>query len=202
MERKNSLADTLTACAENDTRIEGMSFEKERAEVRAENADILCCSFSGCRLENSVLSQGYFNTAEFVNCDLSGADLGQSAFRSVKFIGCRLTGTMLAECSFDTCLFEKCTGKYTVFAASKFKKCAFTECVLPEVTFTSAEFRQSFFNDSGFSKGDLTHAKMAGMDLSGCAIDGARLSLGEIRGITVNYEQAIMIAEMLGVKVI
>jgi uncharacterized protein YjbI with pentapeptide repeats len=48
---------------------------------------------------------------------------------------------------------------------------------------------------------ELSGSKLGGLDLRTCNLDGARVGIHELRGATINLQQAISLVQALGIKV-
>lgn len=205
MTQRNNMtsAELMEYYAETDHQLEKISVERETLAVSCDFIELTASSFNSCRFIESRFENSYFKAVEFIGCDLSAVRFSDSVFDTVKFIRCRLAGTVFSKSRFSSCVFEECTGKYTVYADTEFKDSIFSNCSMPEITLTGAELGvRVFMKDNNFSRGDFSHISFKALDLSSCDISGARLSLGKLKGLSINYEQALMITEMLGINII
>jgi hypothetical protein len=56
-------------------------------------------------------------------------------------------------------------------------------------------------NKVDFSDADFSDSPLAGLDFSESTIDRIRVSMNQIKGLTINSEQASMLIRLLGVEV-
>ena len=61
---------------------------------------------------------------------------------------------------------------------------------------------QSSLKNNIFSGCDFGGADIGGCDFSSSSISGARFSLSALKDVKVNYEQAIELAKLLGLKIV
>lgn len=196
------LEEILIRNSEEDIPVDGGEFSSETAVCSADGIEMIGVKLNACRLCGSSMERGYFKGTSFTGCDLSNVRFCESTFREVVFTNCKLTGAVFSESVFDRAEFVNCSGKYTVFSACELKKSAFRECSMPEIGFGGAKFSAVKLSDNNFRQCDLVHAKMAGLDLSSCDIGGAVMIPAELKNVTVNYEQALTAAELLGIKIV
>ena len=52
-----------------------------------------------------------------------------------------------------------------------------------------------------FEQAEFGGCRLAGMDFSTCSISGMLVSMVDLKGIIVNEEQAVVLAELLGIHV-
>lgn len=161
--------------------------------------------FNGCHFKR-VRLLGDFKKTTFVDChfnhcDLSNTTLGESLFFRVRFENCKGTGSILRKSKFKYTEFIKCTFPLSDFSESNFEHVRFVESNFTESAFQT--LKQAGFTTikTDFSECDFIDSPLLGMDLSGCQLQNLRLSPRYLKGLTVDSEQAVGIARLLGVKI-
>ena len=70
-----------------------------------------------------------------------------------------------------------------------------------ESSFMNLKLERVIFDTCDLSRLELFDTKLKNIDLSSCTIDGLHASIDNVKGATMNQFQALMIAEMVGIKV-
>ncbi|MDN6639326.1 MAG: pentapeptide repeat-containing protein [Tetragenococcus sp.] len=145
------------------------------------------------QLERFECSNVIFDHCDFSNLAWIGASFHQVIFRQCKLIGTNFAESYLRDCTFDDCLIN-----FASFSHTDLKAVTFSDCALNE-----AEFNEVYWKNLNMQNNQLTHSSwlltnMAGLDLSNNFFDSIALSQEFIKGLQVNQEQAITIAQGLG----
>lgn len=171
------------------------------SDIRLDGINIDNCCFKNvqfidCTLENLIISNSNFRNCLFVNCNiasiinssfisckLNGLNTSSlSIIKRSKFLGCDLQSSNIVNCTIKDTLFEECR-----FDDGKFYKCVFTNSEITNCRMMNFEnYRTS----------------LAGIDLSGCLIDGARFNVEDLKGAKCSMEQAIGIMIKLEIMVV
>lgn len=161
--------------------------------------------FNGCVFRKTAFN-GNFRSTQFIDCileqcDLSNADFTGSRFHRVRFDSVKAVGTTFNKSLWS---YVRITGSnfcYTGFDQCKLNDCVFIETDFSDSVMSSSGFQQVTFQTLDFSSADLSDLTFDQLDLSSCQLQGVRLSPDHLRGLMVSMEQAVAIAELLGVKV-
>lgn len=89
-----------------------------------------------------------------------------------------------------------------IFRSLHIQKSSLKDCTLNESSFADAKLRGTALKNNVFSGCDFGGADIGGCDFSSSSISGARFSLSALKDVKVNYEQAIELAKLLGLKIV
>ncbi len=163
----------------------------------------LIVEFNGCRF-NRVHFGGNLIKVNFIDCifshcDFSNLELSQSLYMRVQFEHCKGTGSIFRKSKFKYTTFRNGSFPLSDFSESQFENVRIYDCNLSESAFQSCT--QSDFETSNvdFTQSDFINTSLAKMDLSGCKIQGLRLSPNHLKGLILDAHQAVGIATLLGI---
>ena len=192
---------------EVDTTMSGVSWEGEDlsgrvlsrvrfvdldlAEAVNRGAVFTECDFRGARF-NASLHDG----AAFVNCAFRGCN-----FFDARFSGCKLVGSVFDRCTFEVTAVEGGDWSLVGLSGADLRSASFRGVRMREADLTGARCEGAALRDL-----DLSGALLHGADLSRCDLRGSDLGSLDpesvrLRGAVVTMEQAIAIAERLGLDV-
>lgn len=167
------------------------------------------------------LSQVEFSTSIFRKAMLAGSRLRDVAFRDVSITGSdvsnanwagvracrvvilssRLTGLAACEDRFEHLFVKDCPADYAVFNLSKFERCWFENCNLSDASFETATCKHVVFRNCNLTNARFYRARLEDVDLRGSQLSGLGISLEDLRGVTIDVQQAPDIAVLTGVKI-
>jgi uncharacterized protein YjbI with pentapeptide repeats len=161
--------------------------------------------FNGC-IFKKVRFTGDFKKTSFVDCifdhcDLSNLPLSGCLFFRVRFDNCKGTGSILRKSKLKFTEFIKCTFSLSDFSESHFEQVRFIDSNFSESAFQELKQTSFITEKVDFTQADFYETALVGMDVSGCRLDGIRLSPQRLKGLTVDHDQAVALAVLLGVKV-
>ncbi len=176
-------------------------FEFEEMTIHFDFQD----EFNGCRFKRVRLS-GDFKKTTFVDChfdqcDLSNTALNQSLFFRVRFENCKGTGSLIRKSKLKYTEFIKCAFPLSDFSESNFEHVRFMESNVSESAFQNIRQLGLMTVKTDMTDCDFIDSSLNGMDFSGCTVQNIRVSPQLLKGLTVDSEQAIGIATLLGVKI-
>lgn len=139
--------------------------------------------FTGCRFIRCTVDRAWLNRVDLFDCSAPGLSLLQSRLASVSAVSSDLSYANLSETSIDRFRAER----------SRFSEAALQRARLKRVEFVGCDL----------SRLDAFGTPLSGIDLSSCDLVAPVLSSDyrELRGCTVSPEQALAIAELLGVHI-
>jgi len=137
----------------------------------------------------------------FENCDFSNAEWIGAGFHQVEFRQCKLTGINFAESYLKNCLFTDCMLDYASFAVATMKVVQFEQSSLQQSDFSEIDWQHLKLDECTLTQSQWFHTKLKELDFSNNRFDTIALSPESIRGLIVNAEQALTIAETLGLIV-
>lgn len=93
---------------------------------------------------------------------------------------------------------------FAEFSESTIENCRITDSRLRSCGFRQVQLRRTTLQDVSLSDADVHMTSFRGVDLSGCAIDGLRLSrdLSELQGAKISAPQAVDIAGIIGIQIL
>lgn len=149
------------------------------------------CTFAGVRLNASVHTDAAFTSCTFTRC----------VFFDARFVRCKMVGSTFDRCTFDALVVEGGNWGFVSLARADLRSARFTGTRLREADLTGARCHGGTLRD-----GDLSGAALRGADLSGCDLRGSDLGgidplTVDLRRTLVTIDQAVLIAEALGVDV-
>ncbi len=175
--------------------------------------EIDSCEFEDCIFTHAMLQELHTRVCRFVNCDFTKAKLNSSYHRNSAFINCKFVKTSLFDAEFDNCkmtgsLFQEIDAtamkiqrgewSYTIWSENKLKGVDFSETRLKEADFYGCDLRKCSFRNADLSGALLTGAKTFDTDLRGANVEGVDFKTFSLKGIRIDINQAIFIAESMG----
>lgn len=164
-----------------------------------------CEEFNGCRFKKVKFSGDYkkmtFVDCLFDQCDLSNVLLNESLFYRIRFENCKGTGSILRKSKLKFVSFTKCTFSLSDFSECSFEQVRFIDCNFSESAFQNLKQVGFLTQKVDFTQADFYESTLSGMDVCSCTLDGIRISPQRLKGLTVDADQAIALAVLLGVKV-
>lgn len=183
-----------------DHRIDNCSFQQEVSDRDLSFHEFYECTFTGISFTGRC-SGDLFADAVFDHCDFSNADFEETVVRRAVFRGCRMTGTNFMRSTMEDAVFDGCTCSYANFSGSRFKRCGFHETQYRESSFSSCRFNMVRFQECDFTAAEFLDTKLMGLDFSDSRIDGILVTGDNLKGVTVNEEQALAFAKLLGIRI-
>lgn len=161
--------------------------------------------FDECRFRNITfhpeMDRCLFADCIFERCDFSNCSFNETVFRRCQFKSCRMTGTDFSWSRFNDVSMTGCESSYANYSRAKFKVCALEECRFTEASFNSCTFEDLRISRCGFVSAEMMETKLKGLDLSDSDISGIMTGLNELKGVTLNEQQALACAKMIGIIV-
>lgn len=153
-----------------------------------DNVDFRACTFrdvrfESCRFIRSVMDKGWLNRVDFTGCSAPGLSLLHARLAQVSARDTDLSYANLSEASVDRLRLTGCKLREAAVQRAKLKHVRLDACDLVRL--------------------DVYGTPLKGIDLSGCAFAAPVLSQDyrELRGATVSAEQAVALAQLLGVTI-
>lgn len=141
------------------------------------------CLFEGIDLTGCTMDRTWLNRVDFADCSAPGLSLLQARLSSVSMTSSDLSYANLSETSIDRLRADRTR---------------FTEAALQR-----ARLKRVEFDGCDLTRLDVFGTPLAGIDVSSCDFAAPVLSADfrELRGCTVSPEQALALAELLGVHI-
>ena len=164
-----------------------------------------CVEFNGCSFNRVIfigdLTKVKFIDCMFSHCDFSNHDLSQSLFMRVLFEHCKGTGSSFHKSKFKYTTFKSGSFPLSDFSESHFEYVRIHDCNLSESAFQACQQINFEIRNVDFTLVDFTSTSLAKMDLSGCKIQGVRLSPNLLKGLILDAHQTVGLAALFGVIV-
>lgn len=204
-----NVTDTMMGGLLRAIELEEVLFDKEYRDEVIEKLDfnrleLESVRFINCRLIGCDLSGCVFKQVSFEKCDLSNLIWKNGYFRDITFTDCKGDGSDFGQSSFINAVIEGGTYHYGNFSATLWDNSEILNTEFGDSFFSEAKFKKIRFDNVNLIRSDFFKTVLKGIDLSTCIIDGIMVSdtFREIKGVRLNAEQAVVIAQMLGVKFI
>lgn len=164
-----------------------------------------CVEFNGCTFNRvnfiGDLTKVKFVDCMFSHCDLSNHDLSQSLFMRVLFEHCKGTGSCFRKSKFKYTTIKSGSFPLSDFSESHFEYVRIHDCNLSESAFQACQQSNFETRNVDFTLVDFTSTALSKIDLSGCKIQGIRLSSNLLKGLVLDAHQTVGLAALLGVIV-
>jgi uncharacterized protein YjbI with pentapeptide repeats len=152
------------------------------------------------RNAGAVFTECTFKRAKFNASEHVGA-----AFLNCTFVNCNFFDAKFTECKLVGSMFDRCTFEITQITSGNWSLVGLPGADLRSATLaadlTGARCEESTFHDVDLAGALLHKASFAGCDLRGSDVSAIDPETTEIRGAIVTIEQAVVIAEALGLDI-
>ena len=202
---EKDLEASLTRAYETETDYTGMFCENGSFSGVFEACNMDKCLFSSCRFDSAQFKGAGFTDCVFRSCDLSNSDMSDAYFNRCRFENCKLLGAKFVSAVIYSTDFLSCNLSYSSFFKAKTDTVSFKDCRLGDATFSEMKlvkkigFSECSFVGCSFFKTPLKGIDLTENDLSGIVVSE---SLYELKGAFISSEQALIVAKMMGIKVI
>ena len=113
----------------------------------------------------------------------------------------KLTGVSFHKSILKDISIVESNASYVDFSDAIISNTQFIDTKMIDSVFTNSTLKNVIFDNVDLSKTDFTYVEHDKIDLSTSRIDSVRFDLKSLKGLTVSNEGAVIITEMLGVKV-
>lgn len=159
-------------------------------------------AFDGCQFENIIFNQKYnidsFIDCVFINCDFSNSDLKSSYFQRCRFTQCKGYGTNFMKSKFAYTSFSNCIFSFANFSESIFDHVKLNDSEFSHSSFVYCKQNDFITQNIDFSDSDFSATSLDGCDFSTNELNGLLVSTDLIKGLSINNQQAISFAKLLG----
>ena len=147
--------------------------------------------FNGIDITNSL----------FEMSNLSNIALLDHTYNNIKFINRNLLGTTFIDSYLDNIEFINCNLKYSNFSGTNLKYIKFNNCNLEDAIFNETKWKNLSFSDSNINNCEFQKTKLENLDLSDTEFTTLKIDSQKIKGLILNMNQALIIANLLGIKI-
>lgn len=157
------------------------------------------CSQSSITASTIYLAD--FDNTVFKNCDFSNTKFERASLYNTTFSNCKLVGADFTDGFFKDVRFDNCLLDFASFADCVFKKGEIAESLLRNARFFNCRFEKLALSGCNIEQAEFIDTKLAGIDLSSCSFQQLLTDgLDALKDCTVSAQQAVVIAEMIGVR--
>lgn len=172
----------------------------EKLEVQSISIDR--STFIKTSILESSFTNVHFADIAFQNCDLSNTKFIDCSFRNCKFYSCKLVGTQFINNHFTNIEIKDSVCKYMNLVDTKIKEFTCQTSDLSHSSFYHLTFKKVFFEDVNMPNMEIDETLLEGIDLSTCKITGLKTNPQCLKGLKINYVQAMELVTLLGVVVV
>ncbi|WP_277904289.1 pentapeptide repeat-containing protein [Enterococcus lactis] len=152
-------------------------------------------------MQKTVLRHFECSNVIFEKCDFSNLEWIGGSFRQVVFHQCKLTGTNFAESYLRDCTFTDCIASMSSFSSTNLKAVSFDHCQLEDSEFYEVTWKNLFLSDNQLTGSNWFRTSLKGLDFTTNFFTTIALSQDYLAGLIVNQEQALVIAQALGLQI-
>jgi uncharacterized protein YjbI with pentapeptide repeats len=162
--------------------------------------------FENCALHRLNLTRSKFGglrlrDVRMVECDFANSEALTSKMLRVEFLNCRLTGFRATEAECQHVLISGGDAAFSQFRFGVFKTCEFISCNLSESDFHHSDLRGAILKGCDFKNAEMAGAKLEGADFRGSRVEGLVANPENFKGAIVDPAQAMVFAELMGLKI-
>ena len=180
-----------------DCTIENFTLENLSAQsIFLENCVLHRVSFT-----RSKLGGLRFKDVRMVECDFANAEALAPKMMRVEFLNCRLTGFRAPEAECRHVLISEGDAAFSQFRFGVFKTSEFISCNFSEADFHNSDLRGAILKGCDFRNTEMTGAKLEEADFRGSRVEGLLANAEDLRGAIVDPAQAMVFAELMGLKI-
>jgi uncharacterized protein YjbI with pentapeptide repeats len=152
--------------------------------------------FNDCTFRRARFNLSVHANAAFVNCTFSNCN-----FFDARFTDCKLVGSMFDRCTFDVTKVVGGNWSLVGLPGADLRRATFSGVRMREADLTGVRCEGSSLRDVDLSGASLHGAKLTECDLRGSDLSALVPDEVELRGAIVTLDQAVVIAEALGLDV-
>jgi uncharacterized protein YjbI with pentapeptide repeats len=194
--------ESLGAPLEDDAEYTGLLVVNgDMSESAAHHVTFSQMQFQRCRWQQTRLTAATMRDVRFTVCDVSQGEWDESFVWRGELIESRLLGWRAAKAHLRDVRFTECNANYAMLPAAKCETVRFERCLLQHASFVDADLRGAVFDRCDLTEANLHGANLMGADLRGSVLEGIRVGVKELRGAIVDFQQAAVLVQMLGVVV-
>lgn len=157
--------------------------------------------FTDCTITNNVFKRAEFMDCVFNNCDFSNNRLEHTTFVRCEFVKSKLTGSSIIDSGLSHVLMKNCMAKYLDLANDVLDVVEISTTILDESNWFETTIKQLVLDDVSLIDSEVYQTAFHGVDLSTSHIEGMSMDLQNIKGATINPEQAVLLCPLIGVHV-
>ena len=153
-------------------------------------------SFTDCTFRDVRFNASTHVDSAFTNCTFAGC-----TFFDTRFTRCKLVGSVFDRCTYDLLVVEAGDWSLVQLPGADLRKATFTGVRLREADLTGARFDGATVRDVDLSGTWLHRSSFIGADLRGSDLSSLDPLNVDVHDARIDIEQAVVIAEAIGLKV-
>lgn len=180
----------------------GRTFAGERhervlfADIDATEASLTGVVFTECTFRRVQFNCSVHRDGAFINCTFANC-----SFFETKFTECKLMGSVFDRCTFDLMHVVGGNWAHVGMARADLRKARFHDVRLREADLTGTRCQGGELRDCDLGGAWLSGAVLSECDVRGSDLTGIEPDTVELRGAIITVEQAVTIAEAMGLDV-
>jgi uncharacterized protein YjbI with pentapeptide repeats len=136
-----------------------------------------------------------------VECDFANAEATAPKMIRVEFLNCRLTGFRAVEAECQHLLISAGDASYSQFRFAVFKTSEFDSCNFSEADFHGSDLRGTILKSCDLKNAEMTGTQLEAADFRGSNVEGLVARTEDLKGAIVDPAQAMIFAELMGLKI-
>lgn len=153
--------------------------------------------FAGAEFEAIVLKD-----VRLVNCDLAHLKVQRMVLERVEFIDCRLMGLSVESLDAGDVLIQNSDVRYASLQGASLRNCEFEGAKWQESDLRSADLSGTVIRNCDLERADLRGATLRDTDFRTSKLEGMQVGVNDLRGAIVEPGQAMILAQVLGVRIV
>lgn len=154
-----------------------------------------------CTLTNLTMRRFEVVDTVFDHCDFSNTEMIGASFHRVHFKNCKLIGANFAESVFVDCQFDACLADFSTFSYTNFKVVQLDHTSFVESDFFEIKWQHLTVSNCNLTASNWFHTPLAGLNFANSTIERIAFLPNQIKGLTINPQQAVLMAQMLGLMI-
>jgi uncharacterized protein YjbI with pentapeptide repeats len=180
--------------------------DRRVAALERPNLRVKSFGVEGSALERVRFAGGQFGSivwkdVRIVGCDFANVRAHRMELLRVELIDCRLTGLSGTGAHWRDVLIQNGDLRYAQLQRGVFRNCEFTSCDWQDADLQNADLTGAVFRSCRLGRADLNGAALENADFRGSELDGMLVGLGDLRGAIVDAAQAMVLAQLLGLRI-
>ncbi|QOY88731.1 DinB family protein [Paludibaculum fermentans] len=161
----------------------------------------------GCILDQTRLAESEFESVvwkdvRLVNCDLANLRAQRMVLERVEFVDCRLAGLATGSLDARDVLILNSDLRYASLSGARFQNSEFEGCNWQDSDLRSADLSGTVIRNCDLARADLQGATLRDTDFRTSQLEGMQVGIHDLRGAIVEPGQAMILAQVLGLRIV
>ncbi len=199
--RESALSAMINADA-YEYNIERFLFSDEKVEnLHITDVQMRQCVFSNCSFIDCVFEGVSFIDCIFKDCNISLLNMSNGAINCSEFDNCSALGLALPSGVMSNVGFQNTKLRFANFFSSRISYVEFISCDMKSVSMDNCNIKRTEFSNCDLTEADFCRTSLRNIDLRTNEIEGIKFEGGEFDETVVDAEQAVKIAQLIGLRV-